>query len=94
MLIKETKMVLQTQSNSRPRLKNDTLGDEALKTLYSSYKNMDREGFRVVAEEIVQAGGGKQKMKTEIISSFEGASKEKILAKAQNFILAGMGLGV
>ena len=55
---------------------------------------MDREGFRIVAEGIVQAGGGKQKMKDEIISSFEGASKEKILTKAQNFILAGMGLGV
>lgn len=87
-------MVLHTQSNSRPRLKNDTLGEDALKTLYSSYTSMDREGFRIVAEEIVQAGGGKQKMKDEIISSFEGASKEKILTKAQNFILAGMGLGV
>ena len=87
-------MVLQTQSNSRPRLKNDTLGEDALKTLYSSYESMDREGFCIVAEGIVQAGGGKQKMKDEIISSFEGASKEKILTKAQNFILAGMGLGV
>ena len=87
-------MKLQTQSSSRPRLKNDTLGDASLSLLYKAYGSMDLAAFRALAEEMVQSGGGKQKMKDEIISSFDKASKEKILTKAQNFILAGMGLGV
>ncbi len=42
------------------------------------------------------AGGGKQPRKLEIINSMydRNVTKEKVLTKAQNFILAGMGLGV
>lgn len=87
---------LNTQATSKPRLQNDTLGNEALTALYDAYKTMDIVEFRQYAESIVQAGGGRQAMKTEIINSMSSplATKTTILTKAQNFILAGMGLGV
>lgn len=86
--------MMKTQSSSKPRLANDTLGDDALTALYKAYETMTLEDFHIFAEGVVMAGGGKQPMKLAICNSMVGASKEKILTKAQNFILAGMGLGV
>lgn len=86
--------VLKTQTSSKPRLENDTLGNDALQALYKAYETMSLEDFHIFAEGVVMAGGGKQPMKLAICESMVGASKEKILTKAQNFILAGMGLGV
>jgi hypothetical protein len=88
--------VLKTQTSSAPRLKNETLGNEALTELYKAYELMDFDNFRVFAEGVVMAGGGKQPRKLEIINSMYSptATKSQILTKAQNFILAGMGLGV
>lgn len=89
-------MQLKTQTSSKPRLQNDTLGNDALKELYNAYGMMNRDDFRIFAEGVVMAGGGKQPMKLAIIAQMNkpNASKEFILTKVQNFILAGMGLGV
>jgi len=88
--------ILRTQSSSKPRLKNDTLGDEALKELYSAYNTMRLVEFRQYCENVVQSGGGKQPMKDSIISAINqpNASQSFVLKKTQDFILAGMGLGV
>ena len=88
--------VLKTQTSSKPRLQNDTLGNVALVKLYASFDTMPLEEFRKLCEEIVLSGGGKQPMKDAIIASMHSptASKKLCLTKAQNFILAGMGLGV
>ena len=87
--------VLKTQSSSAPRLKNETLGNDALTELYSAYKNMDVFEFKFFAESVVMAGGGKAPRKMEICSAIQAShSKDYILKKAQDFILAGMGLGV
>jgi len=87
---------LHTQSSSKPRLKNDTLGDQALLDLYEQYRQASFDDFRAYAEALVISGGGKQPMKDAIIADFYKplASKSTILMKTQNFILAGMGLGV
>lgn len=87
---------MKTQASSAPRLKNDTLGDDALKQLYTAFEKMNIEEFRTLAESMVQSGGGKQPTKDAIIADFHkpNATKATILTKAQNFILAGMGLGV
>jgi len=61
--------ILNTQQSSKPRLENDTLGNEALTELYQAYETMDLEDFRVFAEGVVMAGGGKQPRKLEIINS-------------------------
>lgn len=86
--------VLNTQGSSKPRLKNDTLGDSSLQRLFSAYATMSVEEFRLLATQLVQAGGGKQPMKDKIIAGMDVNDKTKILQKAQNFIMAGMGLGV
>lgn len=88
--------VLNTQKSSRPRLKNDTLGEDTLKSLYKNYEAMNFEDFRSFCQQVVQSGGGKQPMKDSIISSMYKplSSKSQVLKKTQDFILAGMGLGV
>ena len=87
---------MKTQSSSSPRLKNDTLGDTALRELYHAYNTMQTDEFRQYAESVVMSGGGKQPTKLAIVESMNkpNATKDKILGSAQNFILAGMGLGV
>ena len=89
-------MQLKTQTSSKPRLQNDTLGNDALKELFDAFNIMNRDDFLIFTEGVIMAGGGKQPMKLAIISQMNKptASKEFILTKAQNFILAGMGLGV
>jgi hypothetical protein len=89
-------MQLKTQTSSKHRLQNDTLRNDALTDLYEAYRIMDRENIKIFAEGVIMAGGGKQPMKLAIIDQLNKptASKEFILTKAQNFILAGMGLGV
>ena len=89
--------VLHTQASSQSRLKNDTLGDKALKELYANYNRVtDLEAFRAYCVEVVQSGGGKQPTKDRIIKEINDpkTSKDKMVGKVQNFILAGMGLGV
>lgn len=84
-----------TQSSSKPRLKNDTLGEDTLKRLYDAYVNMSDDMFEALCVDTVQAGGGKQPMKDSIISSIYNTKlKATKLKKVQDFILAGMGLGV
>ena len=85
-----------TQSSSKPRLKNDTLGEDSLQRLYGYFESqIDLGHFKQICEDMVQAGGGKQARKDEIISAIRStASRNVALKKAQDFILAGMGLGV
>jgi len=87
--------MFKTQTSSKPRLKNDTLGNQALVDLYDSFTACSAEAFQQKCIELVQAGGGKQERKNEIINAIVAArSKAQQLKKTQDFILAGMGLGV
>lgn len=87
---------MHTQTSSKPRLLNAVLGDTTLIELYQAYELMPFNDFRVFAEGIVMAGGGQQPRKLEIIGSMYAltATKSQVLKKTQDFILAGMGLGV
>lgn len=88
-------MTFATQTSSKPRLKNDTLGEDTLKALYTAYSSMSSEQFQSYCVEVVQAGGGHQPTKDKIIQSIQTTkNKDTQLKKAQDFILAGMGLGV
>lgn len=84
-----------TQGSSAARLKHDALGDEALKKLYSGFNTMSDLQFMGLCVDTVQAGGGHQTTKTKLITEIKKAkSRQTMLKKAQDFILAGMGLGV
>lgn len=87
--------VLHTQASSKARLKNDTLGDDALTGLYKSFECLNDVDFEQYCVDIIQAGGGHQPTKDKLIAAVrEAKTKLKKLEKAQNFVLAGMGLGV
>ena len=87
--------VLKTQASSAPRLKNDTLGDDALKKLYSGFNTMSDMQFQGLCVDLVQSGGGSQATKDKIIAEIKKTkSRQTMVTKAQNFIMAGMGLGV
>lgn len=84
-----------TQASSKPRLKNDTLGNDSITRLYDAYVSMSDEMFEALCISTVQQGGGKQPMKDSIISAIQSTKSKSVkLKKAQDFILAGMGLGV
>lgn len=88
-------MTFTTQTSSKPRLKFDTLGEDTLKHLYSAYESMTIHDFQHLCVEVVQAGGGSQPTKDKIITAIQATkNKSTQLKKAQDFILAGMGLGV
>lgn len=88
-------MTFNTQSSSKARLKNDTLGASALKALYTNYEALGTEEFRAYCVEMVQSGGGYQPTKDKIISAIRSTNvKATMMKKAQDFTLAGMGLGV
>ncbi|NBW22499.1 MAG: hypothetical protein EBR82_82580 [Caulobacteraceae bacterium] len=88
-------MQFSTQSSSKPRLQNDTLGDQAIIQLNDAYASLDLTAFKLFAKEIVMAGGGKQPRKQEICKAIDMTnSKTGVYKKACDFVLAGMGLGV
>ena len=87
--------LLKTQASSAARLKNDTLGEDALKKLYSGFNTMSDLQFMGLCVDTVQAGGGHQPTKDKLITEIKKAkTRQTMLKKAQDFILAGMGLGV
>lgn len=87
--------MFETQKSSKPRLKNDTLGNNTLSMLYEQFDKAGLNEFRGICQDVIQQGGGKQKRKDEIIAAIHATNnKAVVLKKTQDFILAGMGLGV
>ena len=87
---------LHTQSSSRPRIKEDKLGEDSLRLLYEKYEQSDFSTFRSFAESLIQASSGKQATKDRVIAEFykSVATKKSIFLITNNYVLAGMGLGV
>ena len=84
-----------TQSTSRARVKDDAFNDDTLRTLYNMFESADIDTFKQFAIETVQRGNGKQSKKDLIINEITRTSnKATALKKAQDYILAGQGLGV
>jgi hypothetical protein len=88
-------MQFKTQTSSKPRLQNDTLGDISIIELNEAYSTMEINDFKDFAKELVMAGGGKLPRKQEICRAIDVTnSKTGVYKKACDFVLAGMGLGV
>lgn len=87
--------IFATQTNSRARVKDDAFNDDTLRSLYSMYESADLDTFKQFAIDTVQRGNGKQSKKDLIINEITRTSnKATALKKAQDYILAGQGLGV
>lgn len=84
-----------TQASCKPRLKNDTIGEQGLKDLYDNYGKLNAEAFRIYCINVIKSGGGNEPTKQAIIQDLQmTGNKDRMLQKTNNFVFAGMGLGV
>lgn len=84
-----------TQKNSRQRVKTDTVGEEGLKILYSQYENQTVTGFRLLCKNLIEQSTGKRETKDKFLTVLDNSrSKNEMLVRVNNYILAGMGFGV
>jgi len=85
-----------TQSSSKPRLKNNTYTDSDIQNLFEMMNGpVTLEAFKEACVDFVQAGGGKQARKDDLINAIRASrSKAAACTKATNFMLAGEGKGV
>ncbi len=86
-----------TQTNSRARVKRDTVGGEGMIFLFSQYHDQlaTLESFRVICKELIEQSSGKRTTKDKFIYELERAtSKDVMVTKVTNYLMAGQGLGV
>lgn len=87
--------MLNTQKSSRSRVKVDTVGEDGMKVLFAEYQTQTLVGFRVVCKELIEQSAGKRETKDKFINELDRAtSKDVMLTKVTNYLLAGQGLGV
>jgi len=84
-----------TQSNSRARVKKDSIGADGMKLVFENYSLQDIETFRTSCKEVIERSAGKRSTKDTFIAELDKArSKDFMLKKVTNYLLAGQGLGV
>ena len=86
---------MQTQSSSKSRVKVDTIGNDGLKELYAAYGVMETSNFRILCKSMIEKSTGKRETKDTFIRLLDSAvSKDVMVKKVTNYLLAGQGLGV
>ncbi len=86
---------MQTQSSSKSRVKKDTIGNDGLRELYSAYGVMETSNFRILCKAMIEKSTGKRETKDTFIRLLDSAvSKDVMVKKVTNYLLAGQGLGV
>jgi hypothetical protein len=84
-----------TQSNSRPRVKQDGIGDDTMKNLYTAYSTFDNNSFRVLCLEAIEKSYAKKATKDKFNDLITKCNnKATMLTSVTNFFLAGEGKGV
>ena len=79
----------------RSRVKKDTVGEEGMKFLFSQYQSASLEGFRVICKNLIEESSGKRTTKDKFIYELDRAtSKDVMVTKVTNYLMAGQGLGV
>jgi len=86
---------VQTQSNSRQRVKHNSVGTDGLKQLFQDYSSQALEEFRATCKLVIETSTGKRATKDTFLVEIDKArSKDVMLKKVTNYLLAGQGLGV
>jgi len=85
-----------TQASSRPRVQHDTLGSDTLAELYVKFESeKDMVLLKDHCHDIITLSTAKAQTKQKFHRLIdECTTHTKLLTTTQNFILAGMGLGV
>jgi len=84
-----------TQSSSKPRVKKDTIGEEAMTELFKALETADLEEFKSMCHDIIERSSASSTTKTrfnDIIDQSE--SKKMLVFTMTNYFLAGEGKGV
>lgn len=86
---------MHTQTNSKVRVKKDTIGDDGMRFLYEKYATESLDSFRLLCKEAIERSTGKRETKDKFIRELEKATSNlTMLKKVTNYFLAGQGLGV
>lgn len=86
---------IMTQTNSRARVKHDSIGDDGMKQLFAEYSVQSLDEFRSTCKQVIESSTGKRVTKDTFITELDKArSKDIMLKKVTNYLLAGQGLGV
>ena len=56
-----------TQTNSRARVKKDTVGEDGMKFLFSQYQTATLESFRVICKGLIEESSGKRTTKDKFL---------------------------
>jgi len=84
-----------TQTNSRARIKEDTIGEDRMKTLNQVFISASMDDFRKMCIEAIEASSGKPSTKLRFTDEMQrSTSKAKMLFSVTNYFLAGEGKGV
>lgn len=84
-----------TQTNSRSRVKHDSVGTDGMKQLFADYSVQGLEEFRATCKQVIESSTGKRSTKdTFLVELDKSRSKDFMLKKVTNYLLAGQGLGV
>ena len=84
-----------TQTNSRPRVKQDGIGEDTMKNLYAAYSTLDNNDFRILCLEAIEKSYAKKATKEKFNTLITKCNnKATMLTSVTNFFLAGEGKGV
>ena len=84
-----------TQKNSRQRCTIDTVGNDSIKDMFEAYNTETLEDFRTRCVNMIEQSSGKKQTKNTFISMImKATSKDFMVTKVTNYVLAGQGLGV
>lgn len=84
-----------TQSSSRQRVKRDAIGSDGMQELFRNYESQNKEEFRSYCKNTIELSTGKRETKDKFHLELDTApSKDVMLKKVTNYLLAGQGLGV
>lgn len=84
-----------TQTNSKPRVKCDGIGEDVMRSLYEQFETTGIEDYKILCKDAINLSNGKTKTKETFYREIDKAkSKQVMLTKVTNYFLAGEGKGV
>lgn len=84
-----------TQNSSKPRVKQDGIGEDVMRKLFEHFENTGIDDFRVLCKDAINISNGKASTKETFYNELDRAkSKNIMLTKVTNYFLAGEGKGV
>lgn len=86
---------METQSSSKARVKEDGIGEDRMKLLYTVFQSASVDDFRKMCLEAIEASNGKPETKIRFSDALNRLyTKAPMLQKVTNYFLAGEGKGV